>query len=155
MKKSHEELIQDARAIAEGYYAEGKYLCSEAVLAAVNQVMKCGMPEEYVGLASGFPVGMGGAGCSCGALTGGQAALGLMFGRKAPGENNKKVMKLAGKLHDQFREQHSSTCCRVLIKSYKFGSKEHIQRCTRVTGDTAELVMRLILENQGFFSSLF
>ena len=155
MKKSHEERIQEAKAIAEGYYADGKYLCSEAVLAAVNQVMACGMPQEYVRLASGFPVGMGGAGCSCGALTGGQTALGLLYGRKAPGENNKKVMKLAAKLHDQFREQQGSTCCRVLIKAYKFGSKEHIERCTRVTGETTEMVMKLILENQGFLSNLF
>ncbi|SDK75843.1 C-GCAxxG-C-C family protein [Natronincola ferrireducens] len=154
MKKSSDKLIKEARYLAESYYSKGKYLCSEAILASVNEVLECGMPEEYVKMVSGFPVGMGGAGCSCGAVTGGQVALGLVYGRKKPGGSNKKIMKLSKELHDIFREKYGSTCCRVLIKDYKFASKEHIERCTKVTGDVCEIVMKLILDNQNLLSKI-
>lgn len=154
MKKNNDELIKECREIAEKYYRDGKYLCSEAVLSAVNKVLECGMPEEYIRLTSGFPVGMGGGGCSCGALTGGQCAIGLVYGRKKPGGSNKKIMKLSKELHDKFREQYGSACCRVLIKDYKFGSKEHKERCTRVTGDIAQLAMTIILDNQSLISKV-
>jgi len=65
LKKINKVLISEARDMAEKYYKEKKYLCSEAVLAAVNEVLDCGMPKEYIRLVSGFPVGMGGAGCTC------------------------------------------------------------------------------------------
>ena len=32
-------------------------------------------------MASGFPVGMGGSGCTCGAVVGGIMAIGMFFGR--------------------------------------------------------------------------
>lgn len=155
MKKINKELINEARELAEKYYSKKKYLCSEAVLSAVNEVLDCGMPQEYVRLASGFPVGMGGAGCSCGAVTGGQCAIGLVHGREKPGASNKKVMKLSQELHDRFREKNKSVCCRVLIKDYEFGSKEHVKRCTRVTGETCEMVMTILMENQGILSKIF
>lgn len=154
MKKSNEELIKEARELAEDYYRNGKYLCSEAILAAVNKVLECGMPEEYVRLTSGFPVGMGGAGCSCGALTGGQTALGLVYGRKKAGGSNKKVMKLSEELHNRFKEKYKSACCRVLIKDYKFGSKEHKERCTNVTGEICQEVMDIILSNKSLLSKI-
>ncbi|SHJ75524.1 C-GCAxxG-C-C family protein [Paramaledivibacter caminithermalis] len=154
MKKISAELIKDARELAEKYYSQGKYLCSEAVLSAVNEVLDCGMPQEYVRLASGFPVGMGGSGCSCGAVTGGQCAIGLVNGRSKPGGNNKKVMKLSKQLHDRFKEKYKSVCCRVLIKDYKFGSKGHIERCTKVTGETCQMVMEILMENQGILSKI-
>ncbi|GAA0178957.1 C-GCAxxG-C-C family protein [Clostridium sediminicola] len=155
MKNKNEELINEAVELARKYYREGTYLCSEAVLAAVNEVLQCGMPQEYVSLTSGFPVGMGGAGCTCGAISGGQCALGLVFGRKKPGGSNRKVMKLSKELHDKFRQENGSACCRVLIRDYDFGSKEHKERCTRVTGDTCQIVMELILENKGILSKVF
>lgn len=154
MNKVTEKMINEAVELAQKYYRERKYLCSEAVLSAVNEVLECGMPQEYVRVTSGFPVGMGGAGCTCGAVTGGQCALGLVYGRKKPGGKNKKVMKLSKELHDRFREKHGSACCRVLIKDYEFGSKEHMKWCTNVTGETCKMVMELVMKNQGVFTKI-
>lgn len=64
-------------------------------------------------------------------------------------------MKLSKEIHNKFKEKYKSTCCRVLIKDYKFGSKEHIERCTRVTGDVWEIVMETVLENQGLLAKVF
>ena len=154
IKRSKEELIKDARIKAEYYYSGGKYLCSEAILASVNEVLNFNMPNEYVRIASGYPVGMGGAGCSCGALTGALGAIGLAYGRKKPGASNKKAMKISNEMHNKFKEKFKSTCCRVLIKDYEFGSKEHIKRCTYVTGEVCEMVTDLILENKSILSKV-
>jgi len=154
LKKSDEELVKDAREKAENYYSKGKYLCSEAILASINEVLGYDMPNEYVRIASGYPVGMGGAGCSCGALTGALSAIGLAYGRKKPGGSNKRAMKLSNEMHNKFKDRFKSTCCRVLIKDYEFGSKEHIKRCTFVTGEVCEMVTQLILENKTILSKI-
>lgn len=155
MKKVTQEMVNEAIKLAEKYYRKRKYLCSEAVLSAVNEVVQCGMPQEYIRITSGFPVGMGGAGCTCGAVTGGQCALGLVYGRKKPGGSYKKAMKVSKELHNRFREKNKSLCCRILIKDYDFGSKEHLERCARVTAETCGMVMEIIMENQGLISKRF
>lgn len=64
---------------AEDYYRQGDYYCSEAIIRTIRDEFK---PDNVIAMASGFPVGMGGSGCTCGALVGGIMALGLFFGRK-------------------------------------------------------------------------
>lgn len=146
--KAEEELKIEAGKKAEKYYKKGQFLCSEAVLLAINEVYELGMPEEYVKMASGFPVGMGSAGCSCGALTGGQMALGLAFGRTKKKEDNKKAMELSKELHDKFREKYKTACCRILIKDVKDKPREHFKQCTEITKATTELVGAIIDENR-------
>jgi C_GCAxxG_C_C family probable redox protein len=43
-------------------------------------------------MASGFPVGIGGSGCTCGAIAGGVMAIGMFFGRTSP--KDQKVNKI-------------------------------------------------------------
>jgi len=112
---------------AEELYRNGDYLCSEAVFTVINDYLGQPLPPDAVMVTSGFPVGIGGSGCTCGALSGAIAALGLKYGRKEPGQNNEKVMALSRELHDEFKKQFGSTCCRVLIKDFAFGSQEHLE----------------------------
>lgn len=143
-----EQIINNVRERAENYYRSGEYLCSEAVFTVVNDFLDNPMPREAVCLASGFPVGMGMAGCSCGALTGGVMALGLKFGRKGPREENPGMFAAAKKLHDDFKEKFGSTCCRALIKDFEFGSPKHLEHCIKVTGAATEMVLRQIIESK-------
>lgn len=142
------ENVTRARATAEKYYRDGDYLCSEAVFTVINDYLHNPVPKETVCLASGFPVGIGMAGCTCGALNGGVMALGLKFGRKTPRAEMPGMFESSKKLHDDFKQQFGSTCCRVLIKDYEFGSPEHIKHCVHVTGAVAEMVMKQIVETQ-------
>jgi len=64
------------------------------------------------------------------------------------------AMKLSNEMHNKFKDRFKSTCCRVLIKDYEFGSKEHIKRCTNVTGEVCEMVTQLILENKTILSKI-
>jgi hypothetical protein len=62
--------VETARHKAEDLYRSGQFLCSEAVFLVANEYLGHPVPDDMVRLASGFPVGMGTAGCACGALTG-------------------------------------------------------------------------------------
>ncbi|MDD1730008.1 MAG: C-GCAxxG-C-C family protein, partial [Methanospirillum sp.] len=69
---------------AEEYYRSGQFYCSEAIVKAINDSFGLNYPDSVIRLASGFPIGIGGAGCSCGAVTGGVMAIGMVFGRDQP-----------------------------------------------------------------------
>ncbi len=137
-----EILIRTLKEKAETLYRQGDYLCSEAVFTVINDYLGQPLPPEAVRLASGFPVGIGGSGCTCGALTGAIMSLGLKYGRQGPKQNNEKIMALSKELHDEFKERFGSTCCRVLIRNFEFGSPEHLEHCVIATGEATIMVLK-------------
>ncbi|CBZ02628.1 hypothetical protein H04402_00817 [Clostridium botulinum H04402 065] len=137
------------REVAENYYRNGDFYCSEAVVKTIRDEFKIEVSDDAIAMASGFPVGMGGSGCTCGAIVGGIMALGMVFGRKeAKDPIVEKSMELSKKLHDDFKKQHKSLCCRFLTKGMQLGSKEHMDQCIAFTGEVAERVARIIVENR-------
>jgi len=136
--------VETARSKAEELYRTGQYLCSEAVFLIANEYLGHPVPDNMVRLASGFAVGMGTAGCACGALTGGIMALGIKYGRSAPGVPTPGMFEAAKELHNRFRERHRFTCCRTLIRDFRFGSAEHLQRYISITGEVAADVVELL-----------
>lgn len=147
-----EERVRRIRSEAERYYRNGDYFCSEAVVKAVRDELGLPLPDEIISLASGFPLGMGGSGCTCGAVAGGVMALGMFFGRTNPGDKRvKTAMRLAAaaELHEGFKNRHRSVCCRVLTKGHKIGSREHLDQCRAFTGEVAEETARIILRELG------
>lgn len=130
------------------YYTDGDFYCSEAVVLTIKEVFDLDYGDEVVRLASGFAIGMGGSGCVCGAVVGANMAIGMVFGRdKAKDRRVKKTLKLSKEVHDYFKEEKGSLCCRVLTRKFKkFGSKEHKEQCALFTGElaykTAEVIAR-------------
>ena len=134
------------RKTAEAYYRNQDYYCSEAIVRTINDEFELGFPDDVVKLASGFPIGMGGSGCTCGAVAGGIMALGMVFGRIVPkDEKVKKCMALAHELHDRFKSRHKVLCCRILTKDMVLGSPVHMQQCIDFTGEVAEETAMIIL----------
>lgn len=132
---------------AEDLYRSGQFLCSEAIFYAFNEALGNPLPQEAVRLASGFPVGMGAVGiggCTCGALAGGVMVLGMVYGRSNPGDEAPLVLEKARELHDWFKSEKRSTCCRVLIHGLQFGSPDHVDQCVSFTGDVAERLAHMI-----------
>ncbi|WP_434510249.1 C-GCAxxG-C-C family (seleno)protein [Desulfitobacterium sp. AusDCA] len=139
------DIKERVRQQAGGYYRQGDYYCSEAIIRTIRDEFQLNVPDEVIAMASGFPVGMGGSGCTCGALVGGIMALGLFFGRSEPG--SKKVdlaMALSKELYDYFIAQHKSTCCRVLTKGMELGSPVHMEQCIAFTGEMAAKATEII-----------
>lgn len=139
--------IQKVREDAEKLYAEGSYYCSEAIVSSIRDNFDADIPVEAIAMASGFPVGIGGSKCVCGAVSGGVMCLGYFFGRTNPkNEKVKKAMDLAHELHDYFRTNHEVLCCEVLTKGMVMGSENHLIQCISFTGEiakkTAEIIAR-------------
>ena len=145
-----ENLLELIRRRAENLFASSQMMCSEAVMATLNQGLGGGLPPELAfKLASSQSNGIGGRGCVCGAFNGGVLALGLFFGREKPGfGNGKYVRALAGELHDRFIERFGTTCCRALTKKVKHDPKRQFQHCCQMTGIGAVLAARIILEER-------
>jgi C_GCAxxG_C_C family probable redox protein len=74
------------RKTAEAYYRSGQFYCSEAIVKTINDAFGLNYPDRVIKLAFGFPIGIGGAGCACGAVTGGVMAIGVVFGRDQPAD---------------------------------------------------------------------
>ena len=140
--------LERRRKIAEDYYRNGDFYCSEAVVKTIIDEFQIDVSEDVIKMASGFPVGMGGMGCTCGALTGGVMAIGLVYGRsqgKDPKVN--KAMELSAKLYQIFCERHKVSCCKVLTRGMEKGSPEHMEQCIAFTGEMAYEAAKIIAEN--------
>lgn len=146
----NEDLIARIRLRTQNLFLTKQLMCAESVLTVMNLALGGGLePEAAVRLTSGLPEGLGGSGCTCGSLTGGVLALGLFLGRSGPGfRNGKPAMFSAKVLHGQFKDRFGATCCRVLTKDLKWGSKEHFQKCSLRAGFSAEMSARLILQKK-------
>ena len=108
------------------------------------------MPSSAaIGIASGFSEGIGGAGCICGAFSGGLMALGLFLGRQGLNAGgSRKILAKSKALHDRFRSQFGSPCCRILTKRIRHDERALFKHCAKQTGEAAELAARVILESR-------
>ncbi len=102
MNYKTEVSVKEIRELAESLY--GPLYCSEAIVSAIRTKFELDVPEHVVAMASGFPVGIGGSLCLCGAVSGGIMSLGLFFGRSQPDDPSiDKMMQLAKEMHDWFK----------------------------------------------------
>ena len=135
---------------AEELFRSGKYYCSEAVMSALREAFFPELPGYVISSVSGFPVGMGGSGCACGAVVGAVSAIGLIFGRESTSDVSASAhcMQLARELHETFTAKHRVICCRVLSRGTEHagpGEPHKAAHCIEMTGDAAEAVARIIL----------
>jgi len=134
------------RSIAEEYVRSGQLYCPEAIVKAINDGFRAGFPDTVIRLASGFSFGVGGAGCSCAAVSGGVMAIGMFFGRESPNDPRvDRCLGLCRELHTIFSGRHGFLCCRTLTKKTKLNSPEQREQCVAFTGEVAEEVAKIIL----------
>ena len=116
------QAIEAGRHRTEEWYRSGQLNCSEAV----------------------FLVGMGMAGCACGALTGCIMALGLKYGRSQAGAEKPGMFEAAKELHDRFVKRRGHACCRILVRGIRPDSLELIEHCSAIIGEVAADVIELL-----------
>lgn len=130
---------------AEASYRNGDFYCSEAVVATIRNHFDADIPLDAVAMASGFPVGVGGSKCICGAVSGGIMCIGYFFGRReAKDDKVNKAMQLSSELHQGFKDNHKVLCCKVLTKGMEMGSDVHMEQCISFTGEIAEATAKII-----------
>lgn len=138
--------LEQIKTTAENYYRNGDFYCSEAIVKTLIDAFEVEVSDDVIKMASGFPVGIGGSGCTCGAVAGGVMFLGLIFGRKVEKDPAvAKAMELSAELHNNFVQQHKSTCCRALTKNMTMGSEIHMNQCIAFTGEVAYETAKIAL----------
>ncbi|MDF2675326.1 MAG: redox family protein [Clostridiales bacterium] len=145
-----EELLDKVQANAEQLFRSGTYFCSEAVVQTINELLGKPYDENVVKLASGFPIGMGKSGCLCGAVSGGQMALGMVYGRVEGEPMQDKMFEEAKGLHDYIKDEYKATCCRVITKEWagdNFKSSERKNHCITITGKVARWVANEFIQD--------
>ena len=126
-------------------YSSGSFGCGESVLRAFVEELHIDIPEEVIALSSAFSGGIGGAGCTCGAVAGGVMVIGMIFGRHQAFDPQGTVAKNLGKeLHDAFRADHRAICCRILSKDLVFNSPERKKQCISFVEDVSDKVCTII-----------
>ncbi|MFH0825799.1 MAG: C-GCAxxG-C-C family protein [Pseudomonadota bacterium] len=127
------------------------FFCAESVLLAIAEAK--GIRSDIVPkIATGFCSGIARTGRTCGALSGGIMAIGMLFGRSTPGESVLDTYDRVRQLLDMFDSKFGSTTCKELIgcdlgteegRKY-FQESDLRQRCTRITEETTRMAMNLI-----------
>ncbi len=136
-----EQLQADAAAIFNQGFA-----CSESVMYTIRDHFDLELSDDAIAMSSGFPWGLGGGGCICGALAGGTMCLGYFFGRRTPGDPSVETcFRLTKELHDYFRSQCGATCCRMLTKGMEKNSPERKAQCTAFVKNTVRKTAEIIL----------
>lgn len=142
--------LHKIKTTAEDYYRNRDFYCSEAIVKAIKDEFDFPISDDIIKMASGFPVGIGGSGCSCGAVVGGIMTLGLFFGRsEAKDRKVNKAMALSKELHNIFTNRHTFLCCKLLTKDMTLGSPEHLTQCINFTGEVAEETAKIIIRELG------
>lgn len=107
-------MLKDHLAEANELFRSG-FNCSQAIVAVFSE--EYGFPAETaIRMAYPFGRGMGGCGCTCGALTGAMMVIGMKYG--TAGQNETDKMKLARektrRLIEIFESEHGTTLCNDL-----------------------------------------
>ncbi|GAA0713174.1 C-GCAxxG-C-C family protein [Paraclostridium ghonii] len=142
-----EQRVSEIREIAEGYFERGEFFCSEAVVKTINDALGKPFSDEVTKLASGFPIGIGKAGCLCGAVSGGVMALGMVYGRCHGESMHEDMFKHSADLHDRIKELYKSTCCRVMVRNFEFQSPERKAHCVKITGEVAAYIAEKLIDD--------
>ena len=126
------------------------FACSESVIYAIKKGFELEMSDDAIAMSSGFPWGLAGGGCICGALAGGTMCIGYFFGRRTPGDTDSymKCQKLTKELHDHFKETNGATCCRVLTRGMERDSIERKRQCITFVESTVEKVAEIIIREK-------
>jgi len=127
------ELAEKCRVEAEGLYRSGSHHCAEAVMESIRRHFAADVPESVVSTVSGFGGGSG-AGCICGAVSGGTVAIGLVL------HDKKTTSHLTRELHTWFKEKYGVTCCKTIRQTHKGA-------CPVLTGEVAGKIAEMLTRN--------
>lgn len=109
--------------------------CCQSVLLAARRIWDITVDDNMIAAAAYFREGMG-SGCTCGALVGMIMAAGIL-NRYYP---HPDAAKISQHLHDQFKNEFGSTCCRVIKKRRPVLQRIGKKACIELTGKTVGML---------------
>lgn len=140
-----DSIVQDAVDIFHTGFA-----CSESVIYALGKHFELEISDDAIAMSSGFPWGIGGGGCLCGALAGGTMMLGYFFGRTKPGDiQNLECFEVCKVLHDAFCLKFGACCCSSLTRDMEKDAPDRKAQCTQFVAFAVEKTAEIILDRSG------
>lgn len=136
MRKAERIVLRDR---IETLYLESDFNCAESILLAANAEYQLGLTPQDVKLVSGFGGGMG-CGSTCGALTGGVAALGSLLVQQRAHATEGFKEACAGWV-EAFTASLGSERCDVLKEKYANTDRRCLD-AVLVAADTLEAYLR-------------
>lgn len=134
---------------AKNLFLSRQMLCSEAVLATLNQGLGGGLAEHIaLAMAAPFSEGVGKSGCMCGALAGALLSIGLFIGDVRPVPRRSVVRTAAADYMSRFKDRFGSACCRVLSKKYANAPRSRFGHCAELTAWAAAAAAELIFDRR-------
>ena len=152
----HEELMRRVERL-HTQYVEEKLSCSERTFLTVRSIVDTDVPPEVVALLTGFGGGIGGTHASvCGAVSGGVAALGLIYGRRHPAEEQSaRAYEVARDFFCQFKSRFGSEVCGALIgdllKTNAFDSEARRERCFQYTRHAIRMCVDTLIKYETIY----
>ncbi len=143
-----EALIEQLRLKTENCYVSRKMCCSESIIYVLNHALNGGLEDETaMRVGAGFCGGMG-ANDGCGALNGAIFVIGLLLtaNENHSRRTNKKIRSASGELHNKFKKKFKYEKCADLTKAQKGNHQARICNCQNITGISAELAAKIILQ---------
>lgn len=146
---TEEEAVRTIGELVGKYYQEEQYSCAEAMVRAFAQVFA---PHRFdyqtiTRLATPLNGGFSELQSTCGVLTAGLLAIGMVAGRDEPGDEDAKqeAYTVAQIYHRRFMDAVGTESCRELLTRWKEqgSTKGH---CKRHTREMAEMLARTIIQ---------
>lgn len=129
---------------AKKYYTGNYGLnCAESILYAANEEYGLNLEKNALLTMAAFGGGMG-VEEACGAMTGGLAALGILFVKEYAHESD-RIKRLSKEFIDGFKEKLGTDNCKKLKDMYR----EDINKCEYIVVCAAE-VLDEIVHKEGF-----
>ncbi|MBF0195429.1 MAG: C_GCAxxG_C_C family protein [Magnetococcales bacterium] len=143
------EIINKTGELARKYYQDDQYSCAEAMMKAFAEVFA---PDKFdskliASLATPFNGGFSELQQTCGVLTAGMMAIGMVSGRREPGDENAKeeAYTLTQIYYQRYMEAIGSDSCKELLVRWK-DQGESKCHCKDHTVKMSELLAKTILQ---------
>lgn len=133
----------EQRALA---HSESGLHCAESVVSAITQLFCPEQTEIACRMATGFGGGLAGSRQeTCGALTGGVLAIGLLCGRSTPEQGREAAYQISAAYRERFMARFGTTICQTLRDS--FSTDDTRTACRSLTAEAAGMLCDLLLEH--------
>jgi C_GCAxxG_C_C family probable redox protein len=153
-----EQLLRRAENIHRKY-VEGLN-CSEKVFLTLHGILETNIPSDTVALLSGFGGGVAGTRDNmCGAVSGGVAAIGLIYGRRRPPEGSReKVYEVSRDFVGRFKAKFGTTVCGELIgdllrESTPESDEKRKGRCSQYTLNAAKICIETLIKYEKIYAA--
>ena len=144
---NYQQIIDDALSVFHNGFA-----CSESVIYSLRKNFGWDeLSDDAIAMSTGFPWGLGGVGCLCGAVAGGAMCLGYVFGRRTPGDPcAARCQQLTCEYAQKVLQEVGSTCCGKLTAEFADrNSPERKAKCSKVVACCAKTASEIIVRECG------